>query len=137
MLGALIAKSRVRSGFAAIARGDLEAFVSVFAEDGEVIYPTKGSIKGKEAIRAFFRHFMETFPTVDVIVHNVGVENIFDLIGNNVVFTHFEVRTTNRKGNTFRQEGVQRIKIRHGKLTLLHYVFFDTENLLHAWKESE
>ena len=137
MLGALIAKSKVRTGFDSMARGDLETFLTVFSEDAVVIYPTKGTMKGKEAIRGFYRHFIQTFPKVDPVVLNVGVENIFDLVGTNVISTHFEISTTNRKGITFKQEGMQLIKIKRGKLTLLHYFFFDTENLQHAWRESE
>lgn len=137
MLGALIAKSAVRKGFAAVARRDLDAIVSVFAEDAVVIYPTRGSIKGKDAIREFYRHFFQTFPKTGVAVYHVGVENIFDLFGTNVIFTRFEVSTTNRNGVTFQQEGMQLINIERGKLTLLHYFFFDTENLRRAWRESE
>jgi ketosteroid isomerase-like protein len=137
MIGSLIAKSKVRKGFNSIARGDLESFVSVFSDDGEVVYPTKGVIRGKDGIRDFYGHFMRTFPKVDVEVPNVGVENLFDFVGTNVISTHFMVYTTNRSGVTYKQEGMQLIKIRRGKLTLLHYFFFDTEALRQAWKESE
>ncbi len=137
MLGALIAKSKVRKAFASISRGDVDTFVSVFTDDCLVNYPTKGIIQGKEAVRGFYRHFVETFPKIEAFVRNVGVENIFDLVGTNVLFTHFEVFTTNRKGVTFKQEGMQLIKARGGRLTSLHYFFYDTEALHHAWKESE
>lgn len=137
MIGALVAKSRVRGGFAAIERRDLDGFVTIFADDAVVNYPTKGDIKGKAAIREFFGHFMETFPKFKGVVRDVGVQNLFDMVGTNVVFTHFEIWTTNRKGVTFHQEGMQLIRITRGKLTLLHYVFFNMESLHHAWKESE
>jgi uncharacterized protein (TIGR02246 family) len=137
MLGAIIAKSKVREGFASISRGDVEAFVSIFAEDGVVVYPTKGAIEGKKAIRSFYDHFIRTFPKIDAVVHHAAVENIFDMVGTNVICTQFEISTTNRKGITFKQEGMQLIKIKRGKLTLLRYFFFDIDNLRHAWKESE
>ena len=137
MIGALVAKSKVRGGFAAIERRDLDGFVAIFADDAVVNYPTKGDIKGKAAIREFFGHFMETFPKFKGVVRDVGVQNLFDMVGTNVVFTHFEIWTTNRKGVTFHQEGMQLIRITRGKLTLLHYVFFNMESLHHAWKESE
>jgi len=137
MIGALVAKSKVRGGFAAIERRDLDGFVAIFADDAVVNYPTKGDIKGTAAIREFFGHFMETFPKFKGVVRDVGVQNLFDMVGTNVVFTHFEIWTTNRKGVTFHQEGMQLIRITRGKLTLLHYVFFNMESLHHAWKESE
>jgi ketosteroid isomerase-like protein len=137
MIGALIAKSSVQRGYDSMARGDLDTFLSIFSEDAIVIYPTKGTIKGKEAVGAFYRHFVHTFPKVNPVALNVGVENIFDLIGTNVISVHFEISTTNRKGITFKQEGMQLIRIKHGKLVHLHYFFFDTENLRHAWAVSE
>jgi uncharacterized protein (TIGR02246 family) len=137
MIGALVAKSRVRSGFAAIMRGDLDEFVSIFTEDGVVNYPTKGDIRGRAAIREFYAHFLQVFPKVDAVVRDVGVQNLFDLVGTNVVFTHFSVSTTNRHGVTYTQEGMQLIRITRGKLTLLHYVFFDMDSLRRAWEESE
>jgi ketosteroid isomerase-like protein len=137
MLGALIAQRKVRKGFASIAKGDMDTFISVFSDDAVVIYPTKGTFTGKEAILGFFLHFVQTFPKIEPVVHNIGVENIFDLVGTNVIFTHFVVSTTNRNGVTFKHEGMQLFKAKRGKLTSLHYFFFDTEALRHAWKESE
>jgi uncharacterized protein (TIGR02246 family) len=137
MLGALIAKSRVRKGFATIKKGELDAFLTVFSDDAVVIYPSKGTMNGKAAIREFYRHFLRTFPKIEVDVSDVCVENLFDLIGTNSISTHFKILTTNRKGIAFEQEGMQLIRTRRGKLTLLHYFFFDTDALRHAWRESE
>ena len=120
-----------------MARRNVDDLVSVFAEDGTLIYPTRGEIKGKTAIREFFNHFLETFPEIDLVLVNIGVENLFDLIGTNVITTHFFITTTNRKGATFKQEVMQLIKIRRGKLKLVHYFFNDTDNLRRAWRESE
>ncbi len=137
MLGALIARSKVKAGFAAMARRDVDALVSVFAEDGLLIYPIKGEMKGKAAIREFFTHFLEVFPEIDLVLVNIGVENMFDLVGTNVITTHFFITTTNRKGAAFKQEIMQLIDIKHGKLMRVHYFFSDIDNLRRAWRESE
>lgn len=137
MLGTLIVKNTVRARFAAIERGDLEAVVSVFGDDAALLYPTHGTIQGKNAIRAFYRHFLETFPKVDVTVHHIGVENLFDLVGTNVVTAQWDIATTNRGGTTFRQTGIQLIEMTRARVTRMQYFFWDTENLRHAWKESE
>ena len=137
MLGALIAKSKVRKGFVSISQGELDAFISIFAEDAVVIYPTKGSISGKRAILEFYQHFIRTFPRIEAVPHSICVENFFDLLGTNVLSAHFEVSTTNRKGTTFKQEGMLLIETKLGRLTSARYFFLDTEKLRHAWSESE
>ncbi len=137
MLGGLIAKKQVRKGFTFFSRQDLNAFVSVFADDAVVVYPTTGPIKGKGAIREFYGHFFQTFPKVEAVAHEICLENSFDLMGTNVISTHFEISTTNRKGTTFRQEGMLLIKAKRGRLTSVRYFFLDTENLRRAWRESE
>jgi uncharacterized protein (TIGR02246 family) len=129
--------SRVRAGFSALERRDLDAFVSSFADDAVVIYPTVGAIRGRAAIREFYSHFLQTFPKVEAVVHDVGVQNIFDVVGTNVVFSHFEISTTNRRGVTFKQEALQLIRIKRGKMTLLHFVFLDVDADRRVWKESE
>lgn len=137
MLGALIAMNKVRTGFASMSKGDMDTFYSVFADDAEVIYPTKGSIKGKAAIFEFYSHFRKTFPEVAPVVLNLGVENLFDFVGTNVVSTHFKIATTNREGITYHQEGMQLIKVERGMIKLIHYFFYDTVALREAWTKSE
>jgi uncharacterized protein (TIGR02246 family) len=137
MIGALIAKKKIRSGFASIMRGDLDTFLSVFREDAVVIYPTKGTVQGKEAIRAFYHHFLEAFPKVEVDIQHICVENLFDCVGTNVVTVQWEIATTNRRGATFKQTGAQLIATKNGKIKYVHYFFFDTDHLRHAWRESE
>ena len=137
MIGAFIAARKLRSGFAAVARGDLETIVSVFRDDAVLIYPTVGSIKGKAAIREFYDHFLQTFPQTKADVHNICVQNIFDFVGTNVIATHWDVFTTNRRGITFQQTGIQLIHTKFGKVTFMRYFFADLDNLRRAWKESE
>ncbi len=137
MLGGLIAKRQVRKGFAFFSRQDLDAFLSIFAEDAVLTYPIKEPMKGKEAIREFFAHFFQTFPKVEAVAHEICLENSFDLVGTNVIATHFEVSTTNRKGTTFKQEAMLLIKVKRGRLTSVRYFFLDTEHLRSAWRESE
>ena len=137
MLGALIAKRKIRSGYSAVERGDLESLVSVFSEDAIVMYPTQGTMKGKDAIRAFYRHFLETFPQVEVNLRHICVENLFDLIGTNVITVHWEIATTNRAGVTFQQTGMQLMETEKGRVKFMQYFFWDTDHLRDAWKQSE
>ena len=39
MIGAIIAKKKARSGFDALSRHDIDAFLAHWAEDGIFIYP--------------------------------------------------------------------------------------------------
>ena len=97
MIGALLAKSIVRKGFATVTGGNVEALTSVFDQEAAVIYPTKGTISGLPAILDFYRHFKTVFPQVRVDVKEVAVANLFDLVGTNVLAVCFEVYTTDRK----------------------------------------
>lgn len=136
MIGTLIARSTVRRGFDSVMRGDAEALRSVFHEDASLIYPTRGTIKGRDAIVEFYREFLDVFPKVRAVVHVAAVEDLFDWIGTNSLATCFEVHTTNRQGVTFTQEGMQLIRLQRGKIIQMRYFFADSVALADAWKAS-
>ena len=137
MIGAFIAKRKIRSGFAAMACGDLDALLSVFADDATLFYPIKGTMQGKAAIRAFYEHFLQVFPKVVPTVHHICVNNLLDVVGTNVIATHWDVATTNRRGTTYSQTGVHLIETHMGRITSMRYFFADPDQLKQAWKESE
>ncbi len=137
MIGPLIARRKLRSGFNSVALGDLDTLLSVFRDDAVLIYPMVGRMEGKDAIHKFYTLFLHTFPGVEVEVHNICHERTFDFVGTNVFTTYWDVATTNRRGMTFRQTGMQLIRTRFGRVEHMHYFFADLDALRHAWKESE
>lgn len=137
MIGTLIARRAVRTGFDSVMRHDFETLARIFHEDATLVYPTRGTIEGRAGIVEFFRHFLETFPKVQAMVHVAAVEDLFDFAGTNTLTTMFEVHTTNREGVTYHQEGMQLIRLHRGKIKLLRYFFADTDHLARAWSVSE
>ena len=88
MIGAIIAKKKVRSAFANLQRRDLPAFLANVAEDSTFVVPgnisVSGTIKGKKQIEEWWGKFMEQCPKVNCALKNVYVKNIFAFFATNV-----------------------------------------------------
>ena len=104
MIGAILAKRAARSGFGALERRDVKTFLASWKEDATFIYPgdlsVSGQIAGKQAIEMWFRGFLEQFPQFHFTLKNVCVDNIFDLIGTNIVAVVWDINLTNQEGIT-------------------------------------
>ncbi|OGO03122.1 MAG: hypothetical protein A2Y91_03815 [Chloroflexi bacterium RBG_13_54_8] len=103
MIGAIIAKKRARSAFDSLSRHDPDTFLANWANNATFVYPTNlrvgGVIKGKQAIKEWFRKFMEQFPVSNFAVKNICVQNIFALAGTNVLAVEWGIRLKNRHGD--------------------------------------
>lgn len=137
MIGAIIAKRKVRSAFDALNRRDLPAFFSGWAEDAVFFYPgnisASGKMEGKKAIEGWFRKYLEQFPTLKFTLRSVSVQNIFAFGGTNVVAVDWDLNLANREGKDFQYGGVTVINVRGGKVVLVRDYIFDTEGLKKAW----
>ncbi|MBN2113048.1 MAG: nuclear transport factor 2 family protein [Acidimicrobiia bacterium] len=129
MIGALIAKKKAAAAFEALNRHDLARFMSNWREDGVFIYPgdlaQSGTYQGKAAVEAWFRQFLEQFPTIAFEVQDVCARNLFDLVGTNVLAVHWTRRVVNREGYEVRDSGVTIITGRWGKVAQVKDFFFD------------
>jgi hypothetical protein len=56
-------------------------------------------------------------------VKYVAVANVFDLLGNNVVYTHWDVDLTRHEATQARFSGVTVATIRRGKIVLVEDIF--------------
>lgn len=141
MIGAIIAKRKVRSAMDALNRRDLSGFLADWREDATFIYPgtlsVSGRVEGKKAIEQWFQKFLEQFPKVNFIPKNVSVQNIFALGGTNVVAVEWDVALTNREGKDFQNSGVSIVNIKKGKAILVRDYIFDHEVLKRAWGEDK
>lgn len=137
MIGALIAKSKVRSAFAALNRRDLPAFLSGWAVDATFFYPgnvsASGKMEGKKTIQEWFRKYLDQFPKLNFTLKSVSVQNIFAFGGTNVVTVEWDLNLTNREGKDFQNSGVTVINVKKGKVVLVCDFIFDTEMLKKAW----
>jgi ketosteroid isomerase-like protein len=120
MVGALIAKQAIRSGFDALNKGDLEKFLKAWSENAIWIYPGKvkagGQFVGKAEVKRWFEEFIKQFPQMKFILKNVGVDNIFDMVGNNTIFAQWDLELTNKDGLKSTNSGVTVLKIKGSKV---------------------
>jgi ketosteroid isomerase-like protein len=120
MIGAIIAKQAVRSGFNALNERDLDKFMKAWAEQSAWIYPgdlsVSGKHVGKDAVRIWFEHFMEQFTKCKFNLLHLGVDNIFALNGNNTVLAYWELELTNKAGLAFQNRGITLLNIKGSKV---------------------
>jgi len=120
MVGAIIAKLAVKSGFDALNKGDLEKFMKAWNENGIFVYTGKvkagGKFAGKPEVKRWFEGFIRQFPQRKFTVKHVGVENIFDIAGNNTIFAQLDLELTNKDGLKCTNSAVSMIKIKGTKI---------------------
>lgn len=109
MLGAWLAQRKTPQIYAAFNRHDLQAVLANLADDVTFVFPgdvrASGVHTGKEAVKRWFEEFFAQFPTLRFTVRQVTVANLFDLVGNNVVATRWDVEVVNRDHPTAGQGG--------------------------------
>jgi ketosteroid isomerase-like protein len=120
MVGALIAKQAIRSAFGALNNGDLEKFMRAWSENGVFVYPGKvkagGQFTGKTQVKKWFEEFIRQFPQRKFIINHVGVNNIFDLVGNNTLFAQLDLEFTNKDGLKGTNRGITLITLKGAKV---------------------
>lgn len=141
MIGAILAKRGVARGYDAMNQRDVPAIMADWHDDAVFIYPgdipASGTYKGKDVIEAWFHRYFEQFQEVRFEVHDICVRDIFDLVGNNVLIGHWDVRVTNREGQTGGWSGVSVFTLEQGKVVALKDIFFDTgDEFRRCWSEA-
>jgi ketosteroid isomerase-like protein len=120
MIGAIIAKQAVQSGYDALNEGNLDKFMKAWAEQSTWIYPgelsVSGKYVGKDKVRKWFEHFLDQFPQRKFTVKHLGVGRIFALSGNNVVSANWDLELTDKAGLKFRERGVTLLEIKGAKV---------------------
>ncbi len=139
MIGALIAKSKVRKGFSRLNNRDVASFISDWAEDATFIYPghvsVSGEYKGKKAIEEWFQKFMEQFPQISFTLKHICVQNIFDMTGTNHIAAEWDIKLTNKEGTQLQNSGVTTLDTKMGKAVLVRDYIFDSEKVRIGWGE--
>ena len=139
MIGALIAKKKTASAYKSLNSRDINSFLASWHDESTWIYPgdisASGEFKGKKSIEVWFRKYMDQFTNVKITPKSICVQNIFDLVGTNVVAVIWDEEVTNRDGDTYQFNGVTVINLRFGKAIHAHDYVFNTEELRKAWGE--
>lgn len=138
MVGAIIAKKKVRSLFDYLNWRDLDAFVASLGEVATYVYPgnlsVSGEFEGKEAIREWFQKFMEQFPQAFFDVKNICAQKMCPVnFRRNVVTVEWDCLFINRDRKEFRNSGVTTVNIQKGKIMKVCQYVFDAETDKRAW----
>jgi ketosteroid isomerase-like protein len=128
MIGALIARRIAREQFAARNRGDLDAFLSRFADDAIFVFPGEpphgGTFRGLGQIRPWFEEFRTRHPRAKFEVLEVFVARPLALGRTNELAIRWRVSLG--EAATDDNEGVTVVHVRQGKAVLAHDYIFDT-----------
>ena len=140
MIGAIIAKKKVRASFECLNRGDLNAFLRNWSEDAMFIYPgdfsVSGTMEGKAAIDEWFQKMLAQFPEINFTIKNVCVKNIFAFGGTNVIAAEWDVALTTRDGKDYQNSGVTMITLKKGKAVEVRDYLHSSQTSKEAWGEA-
>lgn len=120
MLGAILAKHNVKSGFDLLNKGDLEQVIKGWVDD--CVWKYNGNVKaggtftGKNQVKKWFEDFFKQFPQRKFTLKHIAIDNIFDLIGTNTILARWDIELTNKDGFSFLNTGVTVLKIKGGKI---------------------
>ena len=139
MIGTLIAKSKIRSGFNSLGNHDIDTFLKDWAENATFIYPgnisVSGEYQGKKAIEDWFKKFMAQFPIINFTIKHLCLQNIFDMIGTNHIAVEWDVILTNKDGKEIQNSGVTTLDLKMGKAILVRDYIFNLEKVKEGWGE--
>ncbi|MGK7313364.1 MAG: nuclear transport factor 2 family protein [Candidatus Longimicrobiales bacterium M2_2A_002] len=139
MIGAWIARRKLRRGFAALEAHDFDTFMQNFDDDVVFIYPgdidgVSGAHRGREAVRDFFDRWAEQFPIVHFDVKEVMLARSFALAGTNTMAVESAIEVTNKQGDEGSAELVTVIELRRGRVVRIQDYVFDTGDVMsRAW----
>jgi ketosteroid isomerase-like protein len=141
MIAVLLAKRGVRAAFDKLNRRDLDSFMARWHDDATFVFPgdvaASGVYRGKDLIRVWFEGLLEQFPRIRFTVQHVAAERQFDMLGDNVLYAHWDVDLVNRDGFAARNTGVTVITARRGKVVRAEDFVFDTgETFRTYWSEA-
>jgi ketosteroid isomerase-like protein len=122
MIGAIIARQAVKSGFIALNHQDIDKFMKSWAQESVWIYPgtlsVSGTFTGKDAVQAWFENFCRHFTKFEFDVRCICVANIFAFGGNNIIAAEWKLNLTNNVGKNYKNEGVTVLTIKNAKVIM-------------------
>jgi ketosteroid isomerase-like protein len=124
-----IVKRIVRRTFGRLSQGDYEAVVKQFGPDSRFLFSGAhelgGERRGPDAVREWFRQMLGLFPGIRIEPRDVVVNG---WPWNTVVATHLEISATLADGRPYRNEGMQLLRLRWGRV-VEDLIFEDTLKL--------
>jgi ketosteroid isomerase-like protein len=128
-----IVARRIRATFASLSRGDYEPVVRRFVDDGVLEmkgdHALGGERRGRDAVEAWFAAtWTRYFPGLQVLPLDVVVTGP---PWNTRIATRFDVRATLPDGTDYRNQGMQYLRLRWGRV-LEDRLYEDTQRLAAA-----
>jgi ketosteroid isomerase-like protein len=127
-----IVRLLARRTFARLSRGELDRFLplftasSVFCFHGD--HALGGELRGSDAVRALFERIFRLFPGIRIEPVAIAVNG---WPWNTLVATRFTVRADLPDGSQYRNEGMQYLRLRFGKI-VEDRLYEDTKALVDA-----
>jgi ketosteroid isomerase-like protein len=125
-----IVKRLVHRTFKRLSAGDSEAVVGQFDPAGLFVFSGShvlgGERRGPEAVRRWFEQAFDLFPGLQLEPQAVVVNG---WPWNTVVATHFHIRATLPDGRPYRNEGMQLLRLRWGRI-VEDRIYEDTQKLV-------
>ena len=122
----LIVRRMVRTAFESLNRGDFERPLGKFAPDVHFRFAGDNAmgadVHGVEGARSWFRRAFGLFEGIRFEIHDVVVAG---WPWNTTVATHFTVTATLPEGRPYRNEGMQLVRLRWGRI-VEDLIFEDT-----------
>ena len=139
MIGAVIARRKARSAFEPLNGHNLERLIADWADDCSLCFPgeisVSGEIRGREALKERFARMMEQFPSINFLVKDVYVSDLFAIGGTNRIAIEWQNTMVNRDGNESHNTGITTVKLKNGKVVAMTDYVFNPENLREEWGE--
>ncbi len=114
---ATVVERIVRKGFAALSEGNATPALQLFADDARLTFPgchaLAAACQGKAEITEWFDRLLRTLPGIRFELHDVLVRG---MPWSTRVLTRFTDFVPLADGSTIRNEGVQFLRIRWGKV---------------------
>ncbi|MCX6254897.1 MAG: nuclear transport factor 2 family protein [Bacteroidia bacterium] len=139
MIGAIIARQAVKSGFDALNERNIDKFMKAWGDNCIWIYPgnisISGQFVGKDEVRKWFEKFQDQFPQRKFTLNHLGVGNIFALGGNNIISAQWDLELVNKQGMGFSNSGVTLLTIKGAKVVQGQDFLSNSDNgeLKKAW----
>lgn len=112
-----LVRRRVRHGFRLLSTGRLDALAAQFARGAVFVFPGEhrlaGERHGPAEIRAWFEDMRRALPEFRLVPREIVVEGA---PWRTRVATHFDVVATLADGSAYRNEGMQFLEIRWGRV---------------------
>jgi ketosteroid isomerase-like protein len=131
MIGSLMIKRNVRSGFEKMERGDVAGMMADLADD--IVFETISAqgaavtVKGKKAAEELFRKWLEEWTKWKFTVKNICIREVFPLLatfaGTSVIMAEMSVTQTHKTGKEFKYDAIEVYHIRRGKMVRMTHYF--------------